>query len=138
MIKDDCIFCKLANGVIPTHTVYEDDEFRVILDASPAAKGHSLVIPKNHFDNALTADEDVLGRAMVLAARTGKAMMKALGCDGINIIQNNNEAAGQTVYHLHIHVIPRFYNDGIDLTCKQCEDTEENFIKTAELIGKCY
>lgn len=116
MMKDDCIFCKLANGVFKTNTVYEDEDFRVILDASPAAKGHSLVIPKSHFDNALTADEKVLGKAMNVAAKTGRALMKTFGCDGINIVQNNGEAAGQTVFHLHLHVIPRYKDDNIGIT----------------------
>ncbi len=138
MIKDDCIFCKLANGVIPTHTLYENDEFRVILDAGPAARGHALVLPKNHYDNALCADEEVLGKAMVMAAKTGNALKKALGCDGINIVQNNGEAAGQSVFHLHIHVIPRFFNDGVSLLWKPGEDSAENFAKTAELISKAF
>ena len=125
MKKDDCIFCKLANGVFKTNTVYEDEDFRVILDASPAAKGHSLVIPKSHFDNALTADEKVLGKAMNVAAKTGRALMKTFGCDGINIVQNNGECAGQTVFHFHMHLIPRYEGDGVGLTCKPGELIDE-------------
>ena len=136
MIKEDCIFCKLANGVFPTNTVYENDEFRVILDAGPATKGHSLVIPKNHYENALVADEEVLGKAMVLAAKVGLAMKKALGCDGVNIVQNNGAAAGQTVMHLHIHVIPRWSNDGVGNFWKPGTDTDENFAATAKLIAE--
>ena len=136
MIKEDCIFCKLANGVFPTNTVYENDEFRVILDAGPATKGHSLVIPKNHYENALVADEEVLGKAMVLAAKVGLAMKKALGCDGVNIVQNNGAAAGQTVMHLHIHVIPRWSNDGVGNFWKPGTDSDENFAATAKLIAE--
>ncbi len=136
MIKEDCIFCKLANGIIPTNTVYEDEDFKVILDVAPAAKGHSLVLLKQHFENALVADEELLGKAMVLAAKVGNAMKKALGCDGVNILQNNGVAAGQTVFHLHIHVIPRWDNDGLELNWKQGEDTPENLAATAQLIGK--
>ena len=136
MMKDDCIFCKLANGVFKTNTVYEDEDFRVILDASPAAKGHSLVIPKSHFDNALTADEKVLGKAMNVAAKTGRALMKTFGCDGINIVQNNGEAAGQTVFHLHLHVIPRYKDDNIGITWTPGSDTDENFADTAKLIAE--
>ncbi len=136
MTKDDCIFCKLANGIIPTNTVYEDDDFKVILDAGPAAKGHSLVIPKAHYDNALVCDEAVLGKAMVLAARVGNALTKAYGCDGINILQNNNEAAGQSVYHLHIHVIPRFKDDKVMTLWKPGEDTPENMKETAARIAR--
>ena len=136
MMKDDCIFCKLANGVFKTNTVYEDEDFRVILDASPAAKGHSLVIPKSHFDNALTADEKVLGKAMNVAAKTGRALMKTFGCDGINIVQNNGEVAGQTVFHFHMHLIPRYEGDGVGLTWKpgqlSDEDKEEILNKVRE------
>ena len=136
MIKDDCIFCKLANGVIPTNTVYEDDDFRVIMDVSPAAKGHCLVIPKHHFDNALTADSAVLSKAMVVATGVGKAAMKALKCDGINILQNNGVAAGQTVFHLHIHVIPRWDGDGLRLNWKPSEIAADDLAETAKLLGK--
>lgn len=136
MIKDDCIFCKLANGIIATNTIYEDEDFRVILDASPAAEGHALVLPKNHYDNALEADDEVLGKAMVLAARIGRALKKATGCDGINIIQNNGEAAGQTVFHLHIHVIPRYSNDSVKVEWNHLEPSDEEFKKTVENIKK--
>ena len=85
MVKDDCIFCKLANGIIPTNTVYEDDDFRVIMDAAPAAMGHALVIPKAHYDNALNAEPGVLGSAMEVAADIARAVKKATGCDGVNI-----------------------------------------------------
>ena len=111
MKKDDCIFCKIGNGDIPTDTVYEDEQFRAILDLSPAVKGHTLILPKNHFDDLLTADDETLGAAMKLAQKIARAQKAALKCDGINVVQNNGEAAGQTVHHLHFHVIPR-YADG--------------------------
>ena len=111
MKKDDCIFCKIANGAIPSDTVYEDDRYRAILDLSPAVKGHTLIIPKEHFDDLLSADEDTLGSVLKLAQRIGAAQLRALKCDGFNVVQNNGEAAGQTVHHLHVHIIPR-YNGG--------------------------
>jgi histidine triad (HIT) family protein len=111
MIKDDCIFCKLANGVFPTNSIYEDDDFNVILDASPANRGHALILPKQHFENLLEADEDVLAKVMPLAKKIATAVKKVTGCDGVNIVQNNGPAAGQTVFHLHIHVVPRFNDD---------------------------
>lgn len=111
MKKDDCIFCKIANGEIPSDTVYEDDRYRAILDLSPAVKGHTLIIPKEHFDDLLSADEDTLGSVLKLAQRIGAAQLRALKCDGFNVVQNNGEAAGQTVHHLHVHIIPR-YNGG--------------------------
>jgi len=111
MKKDDCIFCKIANGEIPSDTVYEDDKYRAILDLSPAVKGHTLIIPKDHFDDLLSADEETLESVLKLAQRIGAAQLKALKCDGFNVVQNNGEAAGQTVHHLHVHIIPR-YNGG--------------------------
>lgn len=136
MIKEDCIFCKLANGIIDTNTVYEDEELRIILDVAPAARGHALVLPKKHFADALEADMETLGKAMVAAARTGKALKEALGCDGINILQNNGEAAGQTVFHLHVHVIPRWNGDSVCFEYEKKNFTDEEFRETADLINK--
>lgn len=112
MKKDDCIFCKIANGEIPSNTVYEDDEFRVILDLGPATEGHALVLPKEHFANLCELPEDWCGRAFTLAKKVAGQITEKLGCDGFNIVQNNGEAAGQTVPHFHIHLIPRYENDG--------------------------
>ena len=112
MKKDDCIFCKLANGVFPTNSIYEDDTFNVILDASPANPGHALILPKEHYSDVFEIDEDTLAKAMVLAKKIATRQTEVLKCDGVNIIQNNKEAAGQSVLHYHLHVIPRFVNDG--------------------------
>jgi len=117
-MKDEkCIFCKLANGDIPTNSIYEDNDFKVILDADPATKGHALILPKNHFANLIEADDDVLVKALPLAKKIAKNMMDKLGCVGVNIVQNNGEAAGQTVHHLHIHVIPRYEDDPDKTIC---------------------
>lgn len=111
MKKDDCIFCKLANGVFPTNSIYEDDTFNVILDASPANQGHALILPKEHYADIFEIDEDTLGKAMILAKKIAERQMEVLNCDGVNVIQNNKEAAGQSVLHYHLHVIPRFVDD---------------------------
>lgn len=111
MRDSDCIFCKLANGEIPTNTLYEDEDFRVILDVSPVTRGHALIIPKNHFRNIYDIDEDTLAKAIRLAKKMVKLMTEVLGCDGFNIVQNNEEMAGQTVFHFHMHLIPRYKND---------------------------
>ncbi|MCI8465415.1 MAG: HIT family protein [Lachnospiraceae bacterium] len=108
MRDENCIFCKIANGEIPAATVYEDDEFRVILDLGPASKGHALILPKNHFADLLALDEKTSSKVLGLAAKIGRAMKKSLGCAGFNLVQNNGEAAGQTVFHFHMHVIPRY------------------------------
>ena len=108
MKDNNCIFCKLANGEIPTNTVYEDEDFRVILDASPATKGHSLILPKEHYANLYEIDEEVAAKAMKLAKKLAVHMKETLYCDGVNILQNNEETAGQTVFHFHMHVVPRY------------------------------
>ena len=107
-MDSNCIFCKLANGVFPTNFIYEDEDFKVILDANPATKGHSLILPKKHFKNLLDADEEVLKKALPLAKKLSNKLIDVLKCDGVNVLQNNNEAAGQAVFHLHIHLIPRY------------------------------
>ena len=108
---DNCIFCKIASGEIPAATLYEDDLFRVILDLGPASKGHALILPKNHYANLYEIPDELVGKAMVLAKKMGTALKEALGCDGLNVVQNNGEAAGQTVFHFHMHLIPRYLVD---------------------------
>ena len=110
MVNDNCIFCKLANGVFETNTLYEDDDFRVILDLGPASKGHALILPKNHYRNLYDIDEATASKAICLAKKMITKMTDVLGCDGYNIVQNNEEAAGQTVFHFHMHLIPRYLN----------------------------
>ena len=95
---DNCIFCKIANGEIPSATLYEDEEFRVILDLGPATKGHALILPKTHAANIYEISEDMAAKAMILAKKMATKMTKALNCDGFNIVQNNGEPAGQTVF----------------------------------------
>lgn len=108
-MKDcNCIFCKIANGEIPSDTIYEDDDFRAILDLSPAAQGHALLLPKEHFANLFELDDATGAKVMPVAKRIGGAMMRALSCRGLNVVQNNGEAAGQTVMHFHVHLIPRY------------------------------
>ena len=108
-MKDEkCIFCKIANGEIPSDTIYEDDLFRVILDLSPISEGHALIIPKKHCKNLFELDDDIAQRALLVAKKVGKLMLEAYGCKGLNLLQNNGEEAGQTVMHFHIHMIPRY------------------------------
>lgn len=116
MKKDDCIFCKLAFGDIPTNTIYEDDYFKVILDASPATKGHALILPKGHFANIYELDDTFAEKLMPLAKKLVTEMTDILKCDGFNLIQNNGTAAGQTVFHFHLHLIPRYNDDNAGLT----------------------
>lgn len=108
-MKDtNCIFCKLANGEIPTNAIYEDGDFKVILDASPASRGHALILPKEHYANIYEIESETLGKAIKLAQKIIAHETEVLGCDGYNIVQNNGEIAGQTVFHFHMHLIPRY------------------------------
>ena len=134
MKKDDCIFCKIAAGEIPSATVYEDDDFRAILDLGPAAKGHTLVIPKSHSDNLLSVEPDTAAKALKVISKTANAIKEALGCDGINVVQNNGEAAGQTVMHLHFHIIPRYKNDSVNIGWQPMKPSNEELAGTADLI----
>ena len=108
MRDDNCIFCKLASGEIPTNSIYEDDMFRVILDAAPASKGHALIIPKEHYANIYEIDTEAAGEAMKLAKKMAAHMTEKLKCDGFNLLQNTGEIAGQTVFHFHLHLVPRY------------------------------
>ena len=112
-MKDDtCIFCRIAAGEIPSKTLYEDDEFRVILDLGPATKGHALILPKNHYRNLFELPKEQAEKAIVLAKKMALRMQEKLHCDGLNLVQNNGETAGQTVFHFNIHLIPRYEGDG--------------------------
>ena len=123
-MKDDCIFCKLANGVFPTNSIYEDECVKVILDAGPATKGHALVIPKEHYQDIFDIEDTTLANAMKVAKKVAARMQDVLNCDGVNIVQNNKEAAGQSVPHFHIHVIPRYKNDGAHILWNPTEPDE--------------
>lgn len=125
-MKDDCIFCKLANGVFPTNSIYEDEDFNVILDASPATKGHALILPKEHYDNVYEMPDALLEKTIKLAKKIIQKETDVLGCDGYNIVQNNGEAAGQTVFHFHMHLIPRYKEKNMPMvTWKPNEFSEE-------------
>ncbi|MDD6571733.1 MAG: HIT family protein [Thermoflexaceae bacterium] len=136
MKKEDCIFCKIANGIIPSPAIYEDEDFKVILDRGPASKGHALVLPKEHFDNVFSMDEEHAGKVFKVAARVACAINASFDCDGINILQNNGEAAGQSVFHFHMHIIPRYKDDKISLGWTPGEITDEQVAEFADTIHK--
>lgn len=110
-MKEGCIFCKIIDGSIPSSTVYEDNDFKAILDIEPANKGHVIILAKKHVENIFEIEDELAQKVFPVAAKVAKAVKKTLNCDGINILQNNGEAAGQTQFHLHVHVIPRYDND---------------------------
>lgn len=125
MVEESCIFCKIANGMIPSKSIYEDNDFRVILDLGPATKGHALILPKQHSADLYELPEETAAKVMVLAKKMAAQMTDKLGCDGFNIVQNNGGVAGQTVMHYHLHLIPRYRDDGQNILWKPNEVTQE-------------
>lgn len=124
MTDSNCIFCKIANGEIPSKTLYEDDKFRVILDISPASKGHAIILVKSHAANIYELPEEDAAKIYLVAKKVATVMQKVLKCDGMNILQNNGEAAGQTVFHLHMHLIPRYDGDNVQIKWIPRSETE--------------
>ena len=125
-MKDcNCIFCKIANGEIPSTTLYEDEDFRVILDLGPATRGHALLLPKEHYSNLFELDDAVAAKALVTAKKVAAKMKAALGADGFNLVQNNGETAGQTVFHFHMHLIPRYAGDNAILDWNHLELSDD-------------
>ena len=125
MRDDNCIFCKIANGDISSKAIYEDDLFKVILDLGPATRGHALILPKDHAKNLFELPDDTAKQVLILAKKLGKQMVEKLNADGLNIIQNNGEAAGQTVNHFHLHLIPRYEDDGQHILWEPKEVSQE-------------
>ncbi len=135
-MNDNCIFCKIAAGIIPSATVYEDDDFRAILDIAPAHKGHTILLPKAHAANIFELPEDIAAKTLPVVKKIAKAIKEETGCDGINVLQNNGEAAGQTVFHLHVHIIPRYKEDCILPTWPQGAYEDGEAAELAEKINK--
>lgn len=134
---EDCIFCKIATGIIPSACVYEDDDFRAILDIAPAAKGHVLLLPKKHCANLFEIDDVTASKALSVASKIAKAQKTAFNADGINLLQNNGEAAGQSVFHLHIHLIPRYDNDSVTIPWEHLSYAEGEAEEYAAKIRAC-
>lgn len=133
-MEQNCIFCKIANGEIPSATIYEDEEFRAILDLGPASKGHALILPKTHASNLFELPDETAAKAMVLAKKLGRKLQEGLHADGLNVVQNNGEAAGQTVFHFHMHLIPRYEKDTVNVTWTPGTLTEEDKKATLALF----
>lgn len=130
----DCIFCKIANGEIPSNTIYEDNDFRVILDLGPATKGHALVLPKKHYADLFEIPEETVAGAVKVAKKVAGIMKEKLECDGLNLVQNNGETAGQTVMHFHLHIIPRYKNDGQHILWKPTSPSPEELTEIKNSI----
>ena len=136
MMKDDCIFCKLANGVFATRSIYEDEDFNVILDLAPATKGHALILPKEHAADIYELPEETAAKAFVLAKKLAQKMKDKLGCTGFNIVQNNGATAGQTVFHFHLHLIPRYEDDGQEINWNPTEPSAEELDLVKEMLAE--
>ena len=130
----DCIFCKIIAGEIPSATIYENDEFKVILDRFPSGEGHALILPKAHAANIYELPDETAAKAMVLAKKMATKLRDGLNCDGFNIVQNNGEIAGQTVFHFHVHIIPRYENGPDMVTWAPGKATPEELAEISSSI----
>lgn len=134
----DCVFCKIIAGDLPSSKIYEDEKVIAFLDIHPANKGHTLVLPKKHYENIFDFPDEALAELVVILKKIAIAINKSEKCDGINIIQNNNRAAGQMIPHIHFHVIPRFENDkskhhNVKYAEGEMEETRKRIIKELNL-----
>lgn len=111
--NSDCVFCKIVRGEIPCCKTYEDEITLVFMDIAPLSRGHMLVIPKRHYETILEIEPETYGWLNNIVSRGARAIQKALQPDGINIMQLNGKAANQVVPHLHIHIVPRNFGDGL-------------------------
>lgn len=115
-MESSCIFCKIISGDIPSTVLYEDDCFKVIMDISPASKGHTIILTKEHFENLYELKDEVAKKLLIIARKIATAMKAELNCDGINLLQNNGKVAGQSVFHIHFHLIPRYKDDNVSIS----------------------
>ncbi len=136
MKDNNCIFCKIAGGEIPSSTLYEDEMVRVILDISPASKGHALILPKEHYANLYEISDEMASHVIKTAKKMAKKMQEELGVEGLNVLQNNGELAGQTVFHYHMHLIPRYQGDKVNMKWENgelSESSKEELVKKLSL-----
>jgi histidine triad (HIT) family protein len=134
-MQNNCIFCRIIAGQIPSATIYEDEDFKVILDISPAAKGHAIILPKRHSDNLFELDDKSAAKALTVAKKVATAIKEEFHCDGINMLQNNGEAAGQSVFHFHIHLIPRYTSDTVKMSWSQGSYVDGELAEVAKSIA---
>lgn len=133
-MADDCIFCAIAERTAPAEVVEANDQCIAFLDINPATRGHTLVIPRRHSKNLFEIENEDLDRTMAMAKRIAERMPDALGADGVNLLNSCGEAAWQTVFHFHIHVIPRYDDDPLRLPWIPSHTQSEELAKTAELL----
>ena len=131
-MSKDCIFCAIAGGAVPSFKIYEDGHVFAFLDINPFSRGHTLVVPRRHTPGLLDADDETLALTVARVKLVAAHVTKALGADGFNILQNNGEAAGQTVGHLHFHIVPRY--DGAPVSFESAPGDMEELRSLAEKI----
>lgn len=129
------IFTRIVNGEIPAHRVYEDDQTLAFLDINPASRGHTLVIPKQEFADLLTTPPELLAAVALTSQKVAQAIMDVLRPDGINVVQNNGAAAGQVVFHYHMHLIPRWEGDGVLLSWQPGSANADSLAEIARQIN---
>jgi histidine triad (HIT) family protein len=137
MADEDCIFCKVLRGEIPSERVYEDEYAIGVMDINPWTRGHAVVFPRKHAADLFEIDDEELGHVAVAAKRLAASMRDRLDCDGVNLLQSNGRAAWQTIFHLHVHVIPRYDDDPLELpTRPRPADPEELAEVAREIRGE--
>lgn len=133
----DCLFCKIIKKEIPSSIIFEDDYTLAFLDIAPVNKGHVLVVPKLHSDDFLSTEDEVMDKLFKTVKRVSEAVVKATGAHGVNISINNGAAAGQVIFHLHVHIIPRFEEDGL-LTWPKVEYSDDEMKEFCDMIKKAF
>lgn len=133
-MTNNCIFCAIAAGEIPSFKIYEDVDFLAYLDINPTSKGHTLVIPKAHSRGLLDTSDEMLGKLLATVKKVAAHIKSALPCDGFNIVQNNGAAAGQTVDHIHFHIIPRYGDAAGELSFASTKGDMDELKTLAERI----
>jgi len=135
-MKNDCLFCTIIDGELPSYKLYEDEYFCVILDRFPKCLGHVLILPKRHAAHIFNLNEEESSRLFPLAQKMAAALQKSLNFTGLNLLQNNGESAGQEVNHFHLHLIPRFDGDAMAIQYRRQDPSEAEFEEMAEKLKK--
>jgi len=130
LVNKDCVFCRIVDGVIPAVKIYETQDILAFFDTLPAAKGHCLVIPKGHYESIDFVPDNIISSIFILAKKIVRLQKKIFNINDVNLLQNNGREAGQTVFHMHLHIIPRFKNDNVNLSWKENAYENDNEILT--------
>ncbi len=135
MIRDaECVFCRIVAGELPSEKVFENEFVLAFLDINPTSRGHTLVVPKDHYKDLLSTPEQALREVVAVLPKVAAAVVRATGAAGFNVLQSNSACAGQVVPHIHFHVVPRRKGDGIGLGFRQAPAVRDELSKTAAAI----